>query len=225
VSLTRRLGEGEFEDGLSLAQLVYYGIERRLGHAFLRRAPPSFPGDRLLNLGCGPHCFDGWVNADDYGFKRSLREPGFRPNWRLDIARPWRCPPDHWDGIFTEHVIEHLSYSEAIRAFRECLRTLKPGSWLRVSVPDLGKYVTFYEGGRPHPDFDLLPHRAVGLSFVTQMHMHRSAWDADLLVKVLTELGFRQAQEVGFGVGADARLVREDPDKAGETVYVEARKP
>ena len=225
LSLSRQLAEGRFEFALSVPQILYYRLERWLGQRLLRRPPPRGAGPQLLNLGCGPHIFPGWVNADDYSIKRRLREPRFRPNWSLDITRPWRCPADHWDGVFTEHVIEHLSYSEALRAFGECLRTLKPGGWLRVSVPDLGKYVEFYGGGRPHSDFDRLPHPAVAISFLTQMHLHRSAWDADLLIRVLGELGFANVRQVGFGLGTDARLLRDDPDKAGETLYVEARKP
>jgi predicted SAM-dependent methyltransferase len=190
-----------------------------------RRGPPDVGEISLLNLGCGPHVFPGWVNADDYAFKRGLRERSFRPNWRLDITRPWRCLANHWDGVFTEHVLEHVSYSQAIFVLRECLRTLKPGAWLRISVPDLGAYVSLYEGRQSRPEFASFPHPAIGLSFLTQMHLHRSVWDGGLMVRVLTELGFADARAVAFGVGADPRLIRDDPDKAHESLYVEARKP
>jgi predicted SAM-dependent methyltransferase len=227
VSLTERLSAGEFEFRLSIAQSSFYWLERTLGGAVFRRGPPDVGQPALLNLGCGPHIFAGWVNADDYAFKRGLREPAFRPNWRLDITRPWRCANDHWDGVFTEHVLEHLSYSQAIFVLRESLRTLKPGAWLRLSVPDLRAYVDFYDGRAAAPEFARFPHPAVGVSFLTQMHLHRSAWDADLMMQVLTELGFRDVQRAAFGVGVgvDARLVRDDPDKAHESLYVEARKP
>lgn len=225
MSLADRLAAGEFEFGLSVAQGAFYRLERTIGDAFFRRSPPPIGEPRLLNLGCGPHIFEGWVNADDYAFKRQLRERAFRPNWRLDITRPWKCPSSHWDGIFTEHVLEHVTYSEAIGVMRECLRTLKTGAWLRVSVPDVRTYVELYEGRLARPEFDPIPHPAVGISFLTQMHLHRSAWDADLMARVLTELGFADAQPASFGVGADPRLVRDDPDKAHESLYVEARKP
>jgi predicted SAM-dependent methyltransferase len=225
MSLVDRLSAGEFEFGLSVAQATFYRLERALGGAFFRRPPPEAGEPRLLNLGCGPHIFEGWVNADDYAFKRGLREAAFRPNWRLDITRPWNCPADHWDGVFTEHVLEHVSYSEAIFVMRECLRTMKRGACLRISVPDVRTYVDFYEGRLSRPQFAPIPHPAVGISFLTQMHLHRSAWDADLMTRVLTEIGFADARAVSFGVGADARLVRDDPDKAHESLYVEARKP
>jgi predicted SAM-dependent methyltransferase len=225
VSLTQRLAAGEFEFGLSPAQAAYYWLERRLGGALFRRPPPDVGETQLLNLGCGPHIFAGWVNADDYAFKRGLREAAFRPNWRLDITRPWNCPGEHWDGVFSEHVLEHVSYSQAIFALGECLRTMKTGAWIRISVPDVRAYVDLYEGRAARPEFAPIPHPAVGISFLTQMHLHRSAWDADLMTRVLTELGFAGARAAAFGVGTDPRLVRDDPDKAHESLYVEARKP
>lgn len=135
--LVSRLAAREFEFNLSVPQSVYYAVERRLCHLLLRRRPPAPKNPNLLNLGCGPHIYPGWVNADDYAPKRRLRERAFKPDWMLDITRQWHCPDDYWDGIFTQHVIEHLSYSEATGAFKECHRTLKPGTWLRVCVPDL----------------------------------------------------------------------------------------
>lgn len=224
-SLIDRLAAREFEFDLSKVQLVYYGLERAAAQALLRRAPPMLAGPALLNLGCGPHIFEGWVNADDYAPKRRLRENAFKPNWTLDITKPWKCPDNHWDGIFTEHVLEHVSYGEAVHVLGEAWRTLKSGAWIRISVPDLGKYAAYYQGGGKDSALGDFPHPALAMSFLTQMHMHRSAWDGDLLVQVLTEAGFADARVAAFGQGTDSRLLRDDPDKVHESVYVEARKP
>lgn len=225
ISLLDRLQSGEFELDLSTAQSLFYSIERSAAHRLMRRSPPEVRRPALLNLGCGPHVFDGWVNADDYSPKRRLRDPSFRPNWALDITRPWKCPDDHWDGIFTEHVLEHVSYSQAVHVFRESLRTLKPDAWIRISVPDLRRYVDFYVGSGHDRSLGDFPHPALAMSFLTQMHLHRSAWDGDLLTRVLREAGFADAQVAAFGWGADPRLVRDDPDKMHESLYVDARKP
>lgn len=225
MALISQLLNREFEFSLSLPQVIFYTIERRISHYILRRYPPRSCAPNLLNLGCGPHIYPGWVNADDYAPKRRLRECGFRPNWMLDITRPWRCVDDYWDGIFTQHVIEHLSYSEAIGVFKECRRTLKPGAWLRICVPDLATYVRYYRKEIDDDQFFPLPHRALALSFLTQMHMHRSVWDAELMIEVLTELRFADAAAVSFGRGSDPRLIKDDQEKASESLYVEARKP
>lgn len=225
MTLIRRLLTREFEFNLSMTQLLYYTIERQLSHLILRRYPPHDTSTKLLNLGCGPHIYDGWVNADDYAPKRRMRQRNFRPNWTLDITRPWRCADDYWDGIFTEHVIEHVTYAEAVGVLRECFRTLKPGGWIRISVPNLSKYVKYYLGEIAEDQFYPFPNRALALSFLTQMHLHKSTWNADLLTKVLSEVGFTSASEVSFGKGSDCRLIMDDPGKAAESLYVEAEKP
>ena len=222
--LTQELSERKFEFDLSAPQILYYTFERQVCHWLLRRPPPKMSGPNLLNLGCGPHIYPGWVNADDYALKRRLRERQFRPNWHLDITKPWKCPDNHWDGIFTEHVIEHVTYSQAMFVLRECLRTLTLGAWLRISVPDLAKYVRVYREEAEAPSPLSFPHPALAVSFLTQMHLHKSTWDSDLMIKVLTELGFKDVQAVDFGKGSDRCLIRDDEDKKGESLYVEARK-
>jgi predicted SAM-dependent methyltransferase len=224
-NLLERIRGREFEFQVSFPKVLFYWLERELGHRFFRKAPPPFPSPRFLNLGCGPQCFPGWINADDYAFKRQWRDRKFRPNWRLDITRPWKCESNWWDGIFTEHVIEHLTYSEAVHVFSECLRSLKPGGWLRVSVPDLAKYVRLYSDQKVEPFFQSFPNPALAVSFVTQMHIHRSTWDGKLMISVLEGVGFENVSLVSFRQGSDERLLMDEPSKKVESLYVEARKP
>jgi len=209
TSLIDRLQNHEFESNVTLFQLVFYSVEREICHAVIRRFPPIMDGPQLLNLGCAPHIYPGWVNADDYSIKRRLRERSFRPNWSLDITRPWKCSNEHWDGIFTEHVIEHVSmracehvsYSEAVKVFKECLRTLKPGAWRRVSVPDVAKYAQHDGVEQLSPDAPEFAARALAISFATQMHLNRSAWDVTLMTRVLKETGFSEITAVSIWGG------------------------
>ena len=216
---------GEFESRASLLKDSLYALERRVGHLFFRAAPPASHGLRMLNLGCGSLRYPDWCNADDYAFKRSLREKSFRPDWRLDVTQAWKCRSDFWDGVFCQHVIEHLRYSQAAFALGECLRTMKPGAWLRLSVPSLSRYVAFYEGRLADPAFARFPHKALAMSFLAQMHHHKSTWDAGLMIDILLGLGFARAREVAFMEGSDPRLIRDQPEKSWESVYVEAQKP
>ena len=222
--LIDELQNGKFEHTLSLSKRAFYEFERRACHILLRHRPPLVSGAQLLNLGCGPHIYAGWVNADDYAIKRYFRESQFRPNWRLDITRPWLCENNHWDGIFSEHVLEMLSYSSAIFVLRECLRTLKPAAWVRISLPDLKKYLAIYQGDETQERFYEFPHPALIISNLTQMHFHRSTWDADLMVKVLAEIGFANVRQVPNGEGTDTRLIRDGAEKRFQSFYVEAQK-
>jgi hypothetical protein len=85
--------------------------------------------------------------------------------------------------------------------------------------------VRYYRGEIGDDQFHPFPQRALALSFLTQMHLHKSTWDAEFIVTVLTEIGFVNASEVTFGKGSDGRLVRDDPAKMVESLYVEAQKP
>lgn len=214
-----------FETTPSTIKSLFYEVERWFGNFFFKQNPPEIHSVRLLNLGCGPLIYDGWCNADDYAFKRSLRERGFRPEWRLDITKPWSCKSKFWDGIFSQHCIEHIPYSEAVFVMQECFRTLKPGAWLRISVPSLGKYVEYYNRLQVARDFYYFPHPALAISNMAQMHFHRSVWDEDLMVNVLREIGFQEVRGVKHGEGSDNRLIMDQAEKEWESLYVEARRP
>jgi predicted SAM-dependent methyltransferase len=223
--LLRALSSEAYQTRVSVVKLLYYELERWFGDRFLKRHASTVCDFKLLNLGCGPLMYPGFCNADDYGFKRSLRQKGYTPDWRLDITKPWLCESDYWEGIFSQHVVEHLSYSDAVFTFRECLRTLVPGGWLRVSVPSLSKYVDYYNGRLTNEAFSDFPCPALALSFLAQMHFHKSVWDADLMVCILEEVGFCNAKEVAYGEGSDHRLLKDQEGKAWESLYVEAKKP
>lgn len=219
------LKNGVYEASLSIPKQSYYAIERFLGNALFKRYPPQTQTPKLLNLGCGPVIYEGWINADEYAFKRALMQKQFKPDWRLDITSPWKCADNYWDGIFTQHVIEHVTYSDAVRVLEECYRTLKPGAWLRISVPGIRRYIDYYEGrGNESDFFSQFPHKALAISFFTQMHFHKSAWDGELMTELLTDIGYRNAREVSHGDGTDPRLIKDQDIKADESLFVEAQK-
>ena len=91
-------------------------------------------------------------------------------------------------------------------------------------MPDAAKYVAWYAGESNDAYFERFEEKALSLAFLNQMHFHCSTWDGPLLCRVLREIGFVDAAERGFGEGADARLLRDQPVKAAESVYVEARR-
>ena len=200
-------------------KVVFHAIDRALAARLLaRRAPVVASQPRLLNLGCGPVRYPEWVNADFYTFAWFIhRFPS--PEWVMDATKPWKCPDNYWDGIFTEHVLEHFSYKDAIFAIGECYRTLKPGAWLRISVPNIDKYISF----------ELLKfkyqRRPVAISLAAQHDRHMSVWDPSLMMEVAAECGFTNIRENEFGCGSDERLIKDQEARREESLYVEAQKP
>jgi SAM-dependent methyltransferase len=195
------------------------------GNLFYQRPPPRATGARrLLNLGCGQHVVDGFVNADFFRFHQLIVGTD-APEWMLDLRKPLNCPDDYWDGIFMEHTNEHLSYSENHALLCELLRVLKPGSLLRLVVPDLDRYLRFEEHQLEFPKFHRYATLPEAVSSLTQGHGHRSVWNPALMAAVLADTGFVHAEAVDFQVGSDRELLVDTEFRRWESFYMEGRKP
>jgi len=83
----------------------------------------------LVNIGCGSNWHPDWVNLDVRPVSPSVRV------WDAESGLPFK------DGIvdvcYASHVLEHLSPEGARSLLIECLRVLRPGSVIRLAVPDL----------------------------------------------------------------------------------------
>lgn len=109
-----------------------------------------FPASRLgrpnvlVQLGAGQDMHPDFVNSDFFHVPLLMRRP--RPDWSMDITRPFRCPDRCVDGIFTQHTLEHISPRQVLEVLRECHRVLKPGACMRVVVPDAERYAMAVAG-------------------------------------------------------------------------------
>lgn len=85
----------------------------------------------------------------------------YDPQWiDTDVEYLNLLKPRHWqrffkinsiDAILAEHVWEHLTLEEGLKAAQQCFDYLKPGGYLRVAVPD-----------GFHPDKDYIERVKVG---------------------------------------------------------------
>jgi hypothetical protein len=214
----------------TLAGMLRFELTSALGRTFLTSLPPSLRGPQLLNLGAGNNLYPDFVNADFFSLSAlrrrvRLRDARSRPaTWMVDLRYPLPCPDDYWDGVFTEHTLEHLYPERVLALLREVHRTLKPGSWVRVIVPDLAKYVRYYVGQASHPLFARWSPPGAALRSVAQNHLHVSLWDAPLMQQALQDAGFASPAVRAFGEGADTRLLKDTATRAYESLYVEALK-
>ena len=205
----------------------------RAGNAVLpgrRRARSAWRGARglKLNLGCGAHVLEGWVNVD------AVRRPG------VDLAQDLRRPLPLDDGsaslVFSHHVLEHLHYpDEALALLRECRRVLEPDGWLRVVVPDLDFYARSYTDG---PEGHARLREMVGVTAPLDTPAealnqglrlgegHLFAYDAETLAGLLRLAGFSRVERSAFrqsGLGPELARDREQPWFQLESLYMEAR--
>jgi predicted SAM-dependent methyltransferase len=156
---------------------------------------------------------------------------------QLDICQPLPFGDSSLAWVYAEHLIEHVSLAEAIGWLREVRRILVPGGLVRVTTPDLRRYVESY--GRTGGLFAQHRFRAAAARFGPRMPArdafmfnqlfsmwgHRWIYDFDELRYALASAGFEAGAVELCSYRRGSR-----PDVAGldqrfrndETVYVEA---
>jgi len=189
-----------------------------------------------LNIGCGPNPLVGWYNVDLHAQVVGVGQ--------LDATKRFPYPDETFDRIFTEHMIEHITYEEGRRMLAECYRVMKPGGRLRVSTPCLeflyglmynptdltDEYVewacTAFAPGQP------IRSEIVINNFVRAWG-HQFIYSRDLLALTLANVGFHELR-LGLSVGESDDAEFRDLENAGrmpegflqlETMTVEAEKP
>jgi predicted SAM-dependent methyltransferase len=194
---------------------------------------------RKLQLGTGGNVYDGWLNTDIHDFRRT-NEAVF-----MDAREPFPLPDASFDVVFSEHMIEHLTYADGQRCLRECLRVLRPGGRIRVATPSLERLTRLYDG-----NLDELQRRYVSWSvesfvayadaplpgFVLNNFLrdwgHEFVYDPQTLGHALESAGFVDVEELRIGESNDARLAGLEHHLSGnaefnelETMVLEARRP
>ena len=96
-------------------------------------------GLKKLHLGSGPNALPGWLNTDLH----SSRAVAY-----LDLTETFPLKSDIFDYVFTEHVIEHIGYSQGVEMLREAHRVLKPGGKIRVVTPDFAFLIALHSGDK-----------------------------------------------------------------------------
>ncbi|MGB5831739.1 MAG: methyltransferase domain-containing protein [Thiohalocapsa sp.] len=112
--------------------------KRRFGQVDSRlvRAHLDNSAQGKLHLGAGNHILKGWLNADLY--------PASADVLHLDARMPFPFPDNTFAFVFSEHMIEHLSYHDGVNMLVECLRVLSPGGRIRISTPDFNFLLNIY---------------------------------------------------------------------------------
>jgi predicted SAM-dependent methyltransferase len=91
---------------------------------------------RKLQIGAGPNCLPGWLNTDVYVSSLDLIF--------LDATDRLPFRDCQFDYIFSEHVIEHITYEYGSSLLKECFRILKPNGVVRVATPDIKMLIDLF---------------------------------------------------------------------------------
>lgn len=212
---------------MKICDHLIFEIKSVLGRIFFNRMPKLKKNDNYLNFGCGDNVIDGFVNADFFRcrFWRNVKGQAI---WQLDFRHPLNCPDNFFDGIYSEHTLEHLYPDDAHKVLKELYRVAKTGAYIRVTVPDLEKYVQYYRCEYDMIDVSEFKKRfSSGCSAIrnmTQNYFHLSAWNYEELKDALETAGFTDVQKMSYGDSRDVRLSVDLKDRQWETLYVEAKR-
>lgn len=171
----------------------------------------------LLHIGSGLNFLSDFENVDFYAVRFwKARHIGH------DFRFPLPYENDTFDGVYSEHTLEHLPPKQAIALLKEIRRVIKPGGVFRCSVPDLQKYIRFYLNDVPSEQFNQFSSGCEAIWCLTQNWGHLSVWDFEMLSRVLRDVGFAHIVECSFRDGSDPRLLQDLDVRKWESLYIEA---
>jgi predicted SAM-dependent methyltransferase len=162
---------------------------------------------RKLQIGAGGNDVDGWLNSDI--------EPSSKEIY-LDATHRYPFPDGSFQYVFSEHVIEHVSWEGGLAMLRECHRVLAPGGKVRTVTPNLTKFIQLLGGvadpaERQYIDAKLRFHgwplTPVPGAYILNEEVrdwgHQFLYDPATLRKSLELAGFQQINEYPVGEKTD----------------------
>jgi len=211
-------------------------LRRHLQRRTIRDYFQSHP-IRKLQLGSGENPLDGWLNTD--------LEPS-ASMILLDIRQPFPFDDNSFDYLFSEHLIEHVSYQHGLRCLKECFRVLRGGAKIRVATPDLSFLVALYadeknDCQRQYLEWSMemfapqlkVPQETFVVNNFFRNWGHQFIYDYKALQVALAQAGFVDIQRVEVHVSEDPvlrgleshdRVIPPEFNKL-ETMVAEAIKP
>ena len=182
-------------------------------------------------------CGDGWLNAD---FVFTRLPVGFVcEDWRTgryilrqDAGHRWPFEDRSFDAVYSEHMFEHILPMDGSTFLREMYRVLKPGGVLRVTTPDLEKYLLGYVNRKTDPFLQEHAARfppmgklgppytaATVVNNIFRNYEHRWVYDFEEFAAVAVHAGIpRDAIRKSTRLGADLPRSFVDAIHAAETV-------
>ena len=97
-----------------------------------------------LNLGCGPHYANGWVNVD------RVHEPELHitPDVVNPTGRPCLLEVEDVTHIYLGHVLEHVAWGDVPGFLSECGDLLNTGGECLVVGPDVWNTLRMWKTGK-----------------------------------------------------------------------------
>jgi predicted SAM-dependent methyltransferase len=171
---------------MGLAEHIKIAICHVLYYPFILRHYLAGRHATKLHVGCGTNRFDGWINAD------------ITPRADLIIFLEKKLPfkSNTLDRIYSEHVLEHVSFGAGVSFLREALRVLKPGGVIRIAMPDLDELIDGYQKDWKRfdwikwPAYSFIKTRAEMINVAFRWWGHQHLYNSEEISRALVEAGF-----------------------------------
>jgi predicted SAM-dependent methyltransferase len=95
---------------------------------------------RKLHIGCGFNNLENWLNSDCFPHSNNVLH--------LDARETFPFKDNQFDYIFSEHMIEHVSFTNGLYMLKECYRILNKNGKIRVSTPNLQFLIDLYRSNK-----------------------------------------------------------------------------
>jgi predicted SAM-dependent methyltransferase len=122
---------------------------------------------RKLHIGCSDNIIDGWLNSD--------LSPISDDVLTLDATKKFPFESNNMGYIFSEHMIEHISYSSGLAMLRECHRVLRNNGKVRISTPDLQFLIDLYRSEKSELQIEYI-------KFATKLFIKNAPYPDDTFV-------------------------------------------
>jgi SAM-dependent methyltransferase len=163
---------------------------------------------RKLQLGAGGNDPPGWLNTDITPSDKEVY---------LDATSRYPFPDGSFHYVFSEHMIEHVSWEAGVMMLRECYRVLAKGGKLRIVTPNLAKFIQLLDGN-PDADaqrfidtklrFERGPITPIPGAYILNREVreygHQFLYDPPTLRKTLELAGFKQIAQYEVTKDTDA---------------------
>lgn len=147
-----------------------------------------------LNWGCGPERPEGWFNSDvmQYGPPDDHFHQG-----DIVMGLPW--PDGFFEGAVAHHSLQSLAAWELDHGLNELHRVIRPGGWLRITVPDvIAAFVAWEHADVSWPGFEAITD-PWGIDrkfahYLTWGGFNRTTFTRSTLADAILRAGFRQVE-------------------------------
>ena len=97
---------------------------------------------KYLNVGCGTHYAEGWVNTDVW------EDHATKPDTLVEPDKPYPFDDNTFDAIFLGHVLEHIDWHSVHPFLQDMNRIAKPNAPILAVGPDVYRTIQRWKDGK-----------------------------------------------------------------------------